>query len=133
MSSPQIDQTNVRRFLVDENMPRTLAPALRSAGYDAEDARDVGLRGRPDSDVWAYAQAHSQTLITYDREFGNTLMYPEPHAGIVVGDRIDHFAPDTQVRLILSGLTSLQGQTLADAVVIVAPGRVRVHRSTTLP
>lgn len=114
-------------------MPRTLAPALRAAGYDAEDARDVGLRGRPDSDVWAYAQAHSRTLITYDREFGNTLIYPEPHAGIIVGDRIDHFAPDNQNRLILSGLTSLQGQSLADAVVIVAPGRVRVHRGTSRP
>ncbi len=129
MSSPQIDQTDVWRFLVDENMPRTLAPALLAAGYGAEDVRDVGLRGHLDSDVWAYAQAHNQALITYDREFGNPLLYPDPHAGIVVGDRIDHFAPETQIRLILGGLTSLQGQSLADAVVIVAPGRVRVHRS----
>lgn len=133
MSSPRVNQPTVWRFLIDENMPRTLAPMLRAAGYDAEDARDVGLRGRPDSDVWAYAQAHSQTLITYDREFGNTLIYPEPHSGVIVGDRIDHFAPDNQNRLILSGLTSLQGQSLADAVVIVAPGRVRVRRGTSRP
>lgn len=45
----------LRQFLVDENMPRPLAPALIAAGYEAEDARDVGLRSHPDSDVWAYA------------------------------------------------------------------------------
>lgn len=110
-------------------MPRSLAPALRTAGYVAADARDVGLRGRPDSDVWAYAQTQSQTLVTYDREFGNALIYPQPHAGIVVGDRIDHFAPEAQVRLLLDGLKTITGQSLANAIVIVAPGRVRIHRT----
>jgi predicted nuclease of predicted toxin-antitoxin system len=38
-------------FLVDENMPRPLAPALIGAGYGAEDVRDVGLRGQGDGAV----------------------------------------------------------------------------------
>jgi len=36
------------RFLVDEDMPRSTARTLREAGYVADDARDVGLRGRTD-------------------------------------------------------------------------------------
>jgi len=31
-------------FLVDEDLPRSLAGALRAAGHQALDARDVGLR-----------------------------------------------------------------------------------------
>ena len=90
--------------------------------------RDVGLRGHPDTEVWAYAQAHGQTVITYDREFGNVLIYPAPHAGIILDDRIDHLAPATQIRLILDALDSLKGQDLLNTLVTVAPGRVRVHR-----
>ena len=115
------------RFLIDENMPRPLAPALRAAGYDVEDDRDVGLRGHPDTDVWAYAQAHGQTVITYDKGFGDIRVYSKPHAGVIVGDRIDHLIPATQIRLILNALTRLAGQSLANEVIVVAPGQVRIH------
>ena len=54
-------------FLVDEDVPRSTAPALRQAGYLAEDVRDVGLRGHPDQDIFAYAQAHGQILVTADK------------------------------------------------------------------
>ncbi len=55
-------------FLVDENLPRLLAPRLRTSGYQAEDVRDVGLGAHPDADVWRYAQAQARTLITQDGE-----------------------------------------------------------------
>lgn len=42
-------------FFVDEDMPRSTAPALRTAGYRAEDVREVGLSGQPDTIVFAYA------------------------------------------------------------------------------
>lgn len=79
MSSPTLSQGIAWHFLIDENMPRPFGPALRNAGYDVEDTRDVGLRGQPDVQVWAYAQAHGQTIITYDREFGDDRVYPVPH------------------------------------------------------
>ena len=43
------------RFLVDEDMPRSTAVILRQAGYQAEDVRDVGLRGHTDEEIFAYA------------------------------------------------------------------------------
>ena len=36
------------RFVVDDDMPRSTAPALRQAGGPAEDVRDVGLAGHED-------------------------------------------------------------------------------------
>jgi predicted nuclease of predicted toxin-antitoxin system len=41
----------VAKFLVDEDLPRSLARELRLAGIDAVDARDAGLRGRPDGET----------------------------------------------------------------------------------
>lgn len=44
------------RLLVDEDLPRSLAPALRAAGHEAVDVRDEGLRGQPDAQIFQFAQ-----------------------------------------------------------------------------
>ena len=115
-------------FLVDENMTRLLAPRLLAAGYVAEDVRDVGLGSRPHNEVWAYAQAHDETLVTKDKDFADIRAYHTPHAGIVIVDVPDAISVATFMQLILAGLASLIGQSLASAVVTIAPGRVRVRR-----
>ena len=60
-------------FLVDEDLPRSLAPQLRSAGFATEDVRDVGLGSRPDEQIAAYALARACAVITRDVRFANQL------------------------------------------------------------
>ena len=115
-------------FLVDENLPRPLASRLQAAGYQAEDVPDVGLGRHPDHDVWRYAQSQMRTLITQDSDFADIRAYPAPHAGIVIADLPDQLAIAGKMQVILDGLASLAGQFLANAVVTIAPGRVRVRR-----
>lgn len=43
------------RFLVDADLPRSLARHLRTAGFEAEDVRDIGMRKSPDDDIFTYA------------------------------------------------------------------------------
>jgi predicted nuclease of predicted toxin-antitoxin system len=50
------------KFLVDEDLPRSLARELRQAGIDAVDVRDAGLRGRPDPDVLDFAKAPPEAI-----------------------------------------------------------------------
>jgi predicted nuclease of predicted toxin-antitoxin system len=116
-------------FLVDEDMPRSTARELRAAGYQVEDVRDVGLSSQSDSIIFAYAQAHQQTLLTADMGFANIVQFPlGTHAGIVV-TRFPNTLPTTQVnQQILQGLTLLTGQTLTGILVIIEPGRTRVRR-----
>jgi len=64
------------RFLVDEDLPRSLAPSLAAAGLSAEDVRDHGLRGRPGDDVFAYAAAHGFAILSGDLGFGNIVRSP---------------------------------------------------------
>lgn len=109
-------------------MTRLLAPRLLAAGYFAEDVRTVGLGTRPDNEVWAYAQAHIETIVTKDKDFASIVAYPTPHAGIVIVDIPDTVTVATFLQLIMDGLTSLVGQSLANAVVTISPGRVRVRR-----
>jgi predicted nuclease of predicted toxin-antitoxin system len=71
-------------FLVDENTAKSLAFALRAADYAAEHVYEAGLQGRPDTEFFAWAQAHQQTIITADLDFAHILNFPPPHFGIMV-------------------------------------------------
>jgi uncharacterized protein DUF5615 len=56
-------------FLIDENLSRLFATKLRSLQVRAEDVREVGLQGREDGEILAYAIAHRRTLLTADLRF----------------------------------------------------------------
>lgn len=116
------------RFLVDENLPRSLTADLRAAGYGADHVYDLGMAGSKDPAVFAYAQAQHLTIITGDKDFSNILMYPPPHAGLVVVEVPDTMLPDARKRVLLRQLATLRGQSLENALVIIEAGRVRVRR-----
>ncbi len=115
-------------LLVDENTSRTLVAALRSVGYSAQHVYDAHLQGHPDSEVYSYAQAHEQIIITIDLGFANIFRYPPPHFGIIVL-RIPNSTPLADlIKEVQNALKSLDGQNLANTLVIVEPGRIRVRR-----
>jgi predicted nuclease of predicted toxin-antitoxin system len=112
-------------FLVDENTAKSLAFAMRAAGYTAEHVYEVGLQGRPDTEVFAYAQAHQQAIITADLDFAHILNFPPPHFGIMVL-RLPETIPTSELtREVLNALAQLAGQSLANTLFIIEPGRLR--------
>jgi predicted nuclease of predicted toxin-antitoxin system len=117
------------RFLVDEDLPRSLAPALAAAGFTAEDIRDHGLRGRPDDDVFQYAVAHGFAILSGDVGFASIVRFPlGTHPGIIVA----RFPNDMPVRSFneatIGGLRGLTEDEIAGSLVIIEPGRVRLRR-----
>jgi predicted nuclease of predicted toxin-antitoxin system len=116
------------RFLVDENLPRSLVVDLLALGHGASHVSDVGLHGAQDPIVWAAAQSSRSTVITGDKDFANILAYPPPHAGIIVVEVPDIMPPDQRKQLILRQLATMAGQSLANTLVILEPGRVRIRR-----
>ncbi len=116
------------RCLVDEDLPRSTARALRSAGYETQDVRDIGLRGHSDEQVFAYAQAHAFTLMSADMGFTNPWRFPSrAHAGIVLIRLPKELPTDAMNREILNALATLADETLAGLLVIVELGRIRIR------
>ena len=97
-------------FLVDENLPQPMAEAQRSAGYLAEHVFEVGLSGHPDTDVFAYAQAHQQTIITNDLGFANVIAFPPPHAGVISLRLPNSVQTADRIQRVLDALTSLRAR-----------------------
>jgi len=116
-------------FIIDENLPRSLAPALEAHGYTAKDVREHGLRGRPDSEVYAFAQKEQATLISGDVGFSHITAFPlGTHHGIVVARLPNEMPAEQRNQEIIQALASLKNTPLGGVLVIITPGRVRVRR-----
>jgi predicted nuclease of predicted toxin-antitoxin system len=104
----------VWHFLVDENLPRSLASELAARGYAAEHVYDIGLGGAKDPAVFAHAQAQRATIITGDKDFSDVRAYPPPHAGIIVVEVPDTMSPDARKHLILRQLAATAGSNVRE-------------------
>ncbi len=57
------------RFLVDAQLPPSLARFLRTLGEEAMPCRDVGLRDADDDEIWRFATAGGFCIVTKDEDF----------------------------------------------------------------
>ncbi|MGH2517362.1 MAG: DUF5615 family PIN-like protein [Ktedonobacterales bacterium] len=116
------------RFLVDENLPSSLATELVALGHTAEHVYDLGMGGAKDPAVFAYAQTRRATIITGDKDYSSVRTYAPPQAATIVVEVPDTLQPNARKRMIVYQLATLSGQTFKDTLVIINPNRVRVRR-----
>ncbi len=110
-------------FLLDENMPRCAATALRRAGSTAARVREVGLRAQKDPTIFAYARWHNLIIITRDVDFLDS-QYRPPHAGIIIL-ALPGVPGNAIVDPLLAALTSLRGQDLTNTVHLIDPDGIK--------
>lgn len=117
------------RFLVDENLPRSLATELIASGHEATHVRDVGLRGKPDREIIAYAVANTLTLISADVDFCDVREYPlGSHSGIVVVRLREEETIAERKRVVVRVVSRLMETELFGSLIVIDPGGVRVRR-----
>lgn len=118
-------------LIVDENLPRDLAPALRQLGYTVKDVRDYNLRGRPDDEIYEFAQREQAVLISSDLGFADIVRFPlGTHHGIIVVRLPNELPADFRVRRIVQALTELKGVSLQGSLAIVSLSGIRIRRAT---
>ena len=117
------------RYLVDEDLPRSLARTMREAGLEAEDVRDIGLRGRSDREVLSSAAERGSVLVSADLGFANLLEFPAgTHRGIVVVRFPNEISNAAVNRMIVDALRGMSEEELHGCLVIIEPSRVRLRR-----
>jgi len=57
------------RFIVDAQLPPTLARFLSSLGHEAEHVADIGFATAVDRQIWRYAVERNAVIITKDEDF----------------------------------------------------------------
>ncbi|MCU0254397.1 MAG: DUF5615 family PIN-like protein [Acidobacteria bacterium] len=120
------------RFLIDEDLPRSLVADLRDAGLDAVHTVDVALGGSLDALVRELAAASSRILVTRDvgmvaprdpgsRSVPGFVLVRVPTAILVADLKV----------IIVRALLSLFQSPPSDPIVVVEPGRIRVRRRSS--
>ncbi|HZF38861.1 MAG TPA: DUF5615 family PIN-like protein [Blastocatellia bacterium] len=115
-------------LLIDENMPRSLAGELSTLGFNVQDARDIGLPGRPDDEILRMAATMDAIIITRDRGFTYEKNWPlDFTAGVIFVNLPD----DTPASVIKAKVTNLLTQRLPEsllgAVTFIEPQRALSH------
>lgn len=117
------------KFLVDEDLPISLAIELASAGFDVSDVRRIGLRGRSDTDILLHALSAGMILITADVDFagvvGRTI-------GTIPGCILVRLPNEISVKslceIVVKALTSVSNDELKGNVLVIEPDRIRLRR-----
>jgi predicted nuclease of predicted toxin-antitoxin system len=59
------------RLVIDQQLPPVLAEWLRGQGLDAWHVRELGLKDRPDHDIWINALQDDGVIVSRDSDFAN--------------------------------------------------------------
>lgn len=117
------------RFLIDADLPRSIADVIRRHGHQALDVRDVGPSLALDADIAAYARAECYCIVTGDLGFADIRIYPPAiYAGIVVLS-LPRNASSAYINSLLDGVlaqVNLLAQ-LPGRLAMVEAGRVRLR------
>lgn len=117
------------RVLVDESLPRSVRAVLAAGGFDAVDARDVGLGGTDDRQVFAEAQRTSRFLVSRDVDFADVVTFPlGGHHGIAVVRVPTRRPVAVLVDAVVRALTGLGNDDVRGCLLIINEHRVRIRR-----
>ncbi|MBI4042820.1 MAG: DUF5615 family PIN-like protein [Deltaproteobacteria bacterium] len=115
------------RFLVDENLPFSLAQYLRKEGYEVLDASRGGFpRGTSDEDLWKLAARKKCILLTKDLDFPLPQIYPHP-LGLVLIRVPDTFSAQQVTSLFARSLDALKLRGLEKRITVITLGQIRVR------
>jgi predicted nuclease of predicted toxin-antitoxin system len=114
-------------IFADECVYKVTVDLLRSWGHDVLTAQDVGLAGKPDEEILAYATLHERVLFTIDMDFSNIRHYaPKSHKGIIVA-KIRPRNQDAVHKVLKYTLNHIQPERISKSLVIVDQSKFRIR------
>jgi predicted nuclease of predicted toxin-antitoxin system len=107
-------------FVIDAQLPPSLAAALRAAGYDAAHVVDLGLLTAPDRHIWQEVSLRSAVLVTKDRDF-SLLRAASDDGPVILWVRVGNAANRILITQIVRALPEIvgaieRGETLIEFV-----------------
>ena len=117
------------RFLIDADLPKSTCNAIREFGFHAEDARDIGLGIKDDSEIIKHAKQNGFVIITRDLDFGNVSIHPmTSHKGVIILRLPNTFISEKINNVVSKFLKSVKAEEVRNSIVIVELGKYRVRK-----
>jgi len=117
------------RFFLDQNIPLSVVEMIRQLGFEAEHAKDAGLKSAPDKKITEYAKKRNAILITKDLDFGSLISYPKgSHHGLIVLRLPDHFTGEQITKTLKRFLTKTDSGKLVGSLIILEIEKYRIRK-----
>jgi hypothetical protein len=117
------------KLKLDENLGKTAASLLQSAGYDTQTVPGQGLSKATDREVIAACQSERRCLVTLDLDFGNPLLFdPADYAGIAVLRLPPRPVHQDLVDACNTLIAALNKRDISGKLWIVQRGRIREYQ-----
>jgi predicted nuclease of predicted toxin-antitoxin system len=109
-------------FIIDAQLPPSLAGALRAAGFDAVHVVDLELVAATDRQIWQEVSLRSAVLVTKDRDF-SLLRAASNDGPVILWVRTGNAANRTLITQIVSALPEIVAAIERGEAVIEFIGR----------
>jgi predicted nuclease of predicted toxin-antitoxin system len=119
-------------LLLDQNIPGEVARWLREKRPDWKitSAKEAGLNGQPDEQVFRWAQASQAIVLTYDEDFADARLFPlGSHCG-VVRLRVWPTTTEATEAALDRMLTQVPEADLPGSLVIIDREKIRLRRKS---
>ncbi len=121
------------KFLLDENMPPSLAGLLQSIGHEARHVIEIGYNNTPDFKITEFAAASGEVIITHDTDFGTILALTGKNRPSVILFRWQAITAQSVLQFISKHLPQLEENLSKGALIVVDEHKIRVRNLPLLP
>ena len=115
------------RFLIDMNLPRTLAVLLTQNGYSCRHVGDIGLSQATDEEIVEEARLNGEVILTHDMDYGKILAFSGESSSSVIIFRYQTKEPESFLKRILNDLPQIQSGLERGAIVVVERKITRIR------
>jgi len=115
------------RFLIDMNLPRTLAVLLTQNGYRCRHVGDIGLSQATDEEIVEEARLNGEVILTHDMDYGKILAFSGESSSSVIIFRYQTKEPESFLKRILNNLPQIQSGLERGAIVVVERKITRIR------
>ena len=115
------------KFLLDENLPPSLAHLLQEIGYEARHVKSIGLGETLDSKILAFAETSGEIILTHDLDFGTLMAQSGKSRPSIVLFRFQPVTINDYIHILDLHLPELQSALTAGAFVVIDNLHIRVR------
>jgi predicted nuclease of predicted toxin-antitoxin system len=94
------------KFLIDAQLPPSLAQSLKSAGHESIHVFDVKLISAPDTEIWSYALKTGAAILTKDQDFA-ALRHAATAGPVVIWLRMGNIANAVLAERLIASLPQI--------------------------
>ena len=114
-------------FLLDENLPPSLAPLIRSIGHAARHVIETGHLNTPDLEILEFAEQSGETVLTHDTDFGTLLALHKKNRPSVILFRLEQINASILIELLEANLPALKEALKEGSIVGIEENGIRIR------